>query len=295
MILANFSLSFFTSIPGMLITGGVLLLIIALIIFIATGSRKEKKKEVKSSIDGKEEPIVASTPAVDVAVTPAEAVAQISEVNKDAVVVPQGEVKVDTPLVVNQPVIEPTVSSGPNEDAVNVQPINSLGEVEPVIVNNVEPVKNETISDNSVSAVDTSNSTKQEVPLDSTASVVNQAPVVTIVDEDATNVAMPSVEPVKPIYGGTSPVIPNIEVDSNSHRPIYGGANPLENTQSIPISKVDSIPTPVSNNVEVPFTSEVVEDNNVNIIQEDPVAPKIESVAVENVPVQKKEEIESLF
>ena len=50
MILANFDLSFFTSIPGMLITGGVLLLLIALIIFIATGSKKGSKKK-----KGKEE------------------------------------------------------------------------------------------------------------------------------------------------------------------------------------------------------------------------------------------------
>ena len=43
MILAmNFEFGWFLTIPGMLITGGVLLLIIALIIFIAT-SNKEKK------------------------------------------------------------------------------------------------------------------------------------------------------------------------------------------------------------------------------------------------------------
>ena len=35
----------FTTIPGMLITGGVLLLIIALIIFISTSSKKGKKGE----------------------------------------------------------------------------------------------------------------------------------------------------------------------------------------------------------------------------------------------------------
>ena len=44
MILASFDLSFFTSIPGMLITGGVLLLLIALIIFIATGNKKNRPK-----------------------------------------------------------------------------------------------------------------------------------------------------------------------------------------------------------------------------------------------------------
>ena len=44
MILAGFDLSWFTTIPGLLITGGIVLLIIALIIFIVTG-RKNKKEE----------------------------------------------------------------------------------------------------------------------------------------------------------------------------------------------------------------------------------------------------------
>ena len=38
-------LSWFITIPGMLITGGVLLLIIALIIFILTSGKKNKKEE----------------------------------------------------------------------------------------------------------------------------------------------------------------------------------------------------------------------------------------------------------
>ena len=50
MILASFDLSFFTSIPGLLITGGVLLLLIALIIFIATGSKKGKKEDKKEDV-----------------------------------------------------------------------------------------------------------------------------------------------------------------------------------------------------------------------------------------------------
>ena len=41
--------SWFLTIPGMLITGGVLLLIIALVIFIATSSKKGQKKETDSS------------------------------------------------------------------------------------------------------------------------------------------------------------------------------------------------------------------------------------------------------
>ena len=60
MILANFDLSFFTSIPGLLITGGVLLLLIALIIFIATG-RKSGKKDKNEASDVEE---VVNTPSV---------------------------------------------------------------------------------------------------------------------------------------------------------------------------------------------------------------------------------------
>ena len=45
MILATFSLDWFMTIPGMLITGGVLFLIIALIIFIVTGNKKTKTKK----------------------------------------------------------------------------------------------------------------------------------------------------------------------------------------------------------------------------------------------------------
>ena len=41
MILASFSLDWFMTIPGMLITGGVVFLIIALIIFIVTDNKKE--------------------------------------------------------------------------------------------------------------------------------------------------------------------------------------------------------------------------------------------------------------
>ena len=43
----NFSLSWFTSTPGLLITGGVVLLIIALIILIMNG--KKTKAEIKSA------------------------------------------------------------------------------------------------------------------------------------------------------------------------------------------------------------------------------------------------------
>ena len=41
-------------------------------------------------------------------------------------------------------------------------------------------------------------------------------------------------EPAVSIYGGVEPVIPDVTTETN--RPIYGGANPLEATQSIPVT-----------------------------------------------------------
>ena len=65
MILANFDLSFFTLIPGLLITGGVLLLLIALIIFVATGSKKGKKDKKEAESTDNTNTTVATTPTVD--------------------------------------------------------------------------------------------------------------------------------------------------------------------------------------------------------------------------------------
>ena len=46
----SFDLSWFTTIPGLFITGGIVLLIIAIIILIATG--KKGKKETKVHLNG---------------------------------------------------------------------------------------------------------------------------------------------------------------------------------------------------------------------------------------------------
>lgn len=40
------------------------------------------------------------------------------------------------------------------------------------------------------------------------------------------------------IYGGVSPIVPNINSEMNQTHQIYGGANPLENTQSVPIVNI---------------------------------------------------------
>ena len=78
----------------------------------------------------------------------------------------------------------------------------------------------------------------------------NAAPVVPVVE----NVAMPSpmvsevntepaaqpvietpIAPAEPvIYGGASPIVPDINFNQNTEHQIYGGADPLQNTQTMP-------------------------------------------------------------
>ena len=316
MILANFSLSFFTSIPGMLITGGVLLLLIALIIFIVTGNKDKKKKkdEVKNEVSD----AVATTPSVDVAVSTEEAVNNLNQVNPT----------VETPTVTTPPV-NTTLING------NTTVNNTASPTEGVTPSTAEPItvvsseNTVTPDDNISSNVQASNSQTTNVREDNSLGNVTPSPVVTptvnvvpndevkpVVNPEPTPSVVPTIEPAaknevnvvnkevetpvitvnqepevevakqpeehKSIYGGVSSVIPNINVNNDVHRPIYGGADPLENTQSIPT--VHNIP------VETPKP------------EVEPVIPKVEVATTPSVPpkeevntTNKEEEVESLF
>ena len=74
----NFDLSWFTTIPGLFITGGVILLIIALVILIITGKKTKKEKEAQSAdsnMQGGVQPVPAmnanvGVPTMNAPVTP---------------------------------------------------------------------------------------------------------------------------------------------------------------------------------------------------------------------------------
>ena len=352
MILASFDLSFFTSIPGMLITGGVLLLLIALIIFIATGSKKGNKKNKKekdnvASVDATAPTDTANATAMDASVNTMDVpttsmgnAAQVNNVVADTVSsTPTVEPSVVSPEVNNNPVnvgeVQPSTDANTNQSAMpavdmptnNVVTPSVTPDTTPVVgdmnasVNNVVTPENVvTPVENNINDVNMNNNIDTATPSD-----VASAPAVTIVDDNNSNNDIPAVEAApkeepKPIYGGSSPVIPKIEIDNNVHRPIYGGANPLENTQSIPIvNNVASTPTvePTSDvKVDIPTVtatpnvvspSEVVTNENNNTVvstpsiempvKEEPVinvnpAPTNE---VSSHEPKKEEEIESLF
>lgn len=307
MILANFDLSFFTTIPGMLITGGVLLLLIALVIFIATGSKKDKKgkkgetQNVEASIDNN---TVATTPTVDASVATEPVVMPTVETQPmTAQPVDTGNVVSDNSSIstntMDNPV--PTVENAPaevivkSEEPAVVQTETPQVEVpkpvEPVITpreevqSNINTNTNEPINNmESVNVVPPTPVVSE--PMNSPNTEVAEAPTITIVDkeESTPQVEIPKEEP-KPIYGGASPVIPKIDV-GEEHRPIYGGADPLENTGAIPTINSQEIPTvtPSIPTIEKEPTVESVEPVTVTAPQVE--VPTIETPSVE-VPKQE--------
>ena len=333
MILANFDLSFFTSIPGMLITGGVLLLLIALIIFIATGSKKDKKdkKAEAESIDNTNN-TVAETPTVNANVA-TEPVAPVTTPPLDTTTVADApQIVVTTPEVPSEPV-NVVENNAPTVNEPNSQNLNQTVEANTIpneVVNpqvemptqTVEPVTTNVNDNTSVNTnpvvmpSEQSNIEQASVP-NNTVDLNNQesnevvdAPPITIVNEEPKE--NPVIEPAKPIYGGTDPVIPKIEVEGNEHRPIYGGANPLENTGAIPTinttaEKINPTVTPEVPNIEQPVETPKVEPEVINIptVDNAPVEPitpvqdekREEQVVVEEPKQEPKKEVEveSLF
>lgn len=332
MILANFDLSFFTSIPGLLITGGVLLLLIALIIFVATGSKKGKKDKKEAESTDNTNTTVATTPTVDMNVATEPVASVVTPTNEAPTVENAPQIVVTTPEVQSEPVS--VVENGtPVVNEQNIQ--NSNETIEPNTIPNevVSPqveMPAQTIEPNTTNANDNISVNTNPVVMPSEVNTVEQAsvpnntvapsnqddnevvntPPITIVNEEPKEDTV--IEPPKPIYGGIDPVIPKIEVEGNEHRPIYGGANPLENTGAIPTINNNTVEnstiptTPEVPNVEQNVETPKVEPEVVNVPTVDnapannvePITPVQEEQAV--VEEQKQEpkkqvEVESLF
>ena len=332
MILANFDLSFFTSIPGLLITGGVLLLLIALIIFVATGSKKGKKDKKEAESTDNTNTTVATTPTVDMNVATEPVASAVTPTNEAPTVENAPQIVVTTPEVQSEPVS--VVENGtPVVNEQNIQ--NSNETIEPNTIPNevVSPqveMPAQTIEPNTTNANDNISVNTNPVVMPSEVNTVEQAsvpnntvapsnqddnevvntPPITIVNEEPKEDTV--IEPPKPIYGGIDPVIPKIEVEGNEHRPIYGGANPLENTGAIPTinttaEKINPTVTPEVPNIEQPVETPKVEPEVINIptVDNAPVEPitpvqdekREEQVVVEEPKQEPKKEVEveSLF
>jgi len=326
MILAmNFDFSWFLTIPGMLITGGVLLLIIALIIFIATSSKKDKNKKDNQNADvnaasqvGAQAMVdnsqVMAPPMVPGVTPPTGAIPEVSDMQMGGTM--------DTPPVMGGQAMPPAMDNNMGMPTAPVMP--NLGNGMPDLVPDVAPM------DTSMPSMDANPIPVQEPAMEPLAPTVDltpptepapyvvspvqdaspaaleptlstePAPVavetppvssmsgiesVSVDNNSVTEVAQPSIsmpeavapveaspvpendvpvqEAVQPtIYGGASPVVPEINVDNQTHQ-IYGGANPLENTQAIPsvspeVEVPNVVPTPVVDVAPTPIQPEPV-------------------------------------
>lgn len=269
----NFDLSWFLTIPGMLITGGVLLLLIALIIFIATnGKAKKKKEEIAEEAPLTTNDMSAMTGMVPpVTVDPNMGYDPMMGVDPVAPVVPE-----------MGPVMEPVLETP--EMAPIQEPM--MAPVEPVYTPEVPATP----------MMPESQPVVQEPVVAPTPVMEPVAPII----EPVIQMETPAVEeaPKVSIYGGVSPVIPDMKEELNAPHAIYGGANPLDATQSIPIQ------TPVTPEVTVVQENNDVVDHLANFeptpsaedaFKVEPAAPiKVETPVVETVAPIVEDEVEVL-
>jgi len=253
----SFDLEWFTTLPGMLITGGVVILLIALIIFIVSNKKTDKKiEEEMPKVENVDVTNVASnevptelpqTPVAEMAapvVVPT--VPEVTEVPNNNSYTSSGSVNIlgSIPEVNPIPQVDNTIVGANVENTVNNTPANVIdfSSVTPVVNEPtvVSPVQPATMSVEPVQPVvqdftQFNNPTveqPQEVPVVNTP-VVEQPQEMPVVNSPV--IEQPVVEAKPMIYGGANPINTVDVAPVTEAKPvIYGGANPLENTTTFP-------------------------------------------------------------
>ena len=258
-------LEFFTSVPGMLISGGVLLLVIALIILLV--QHKKAKKASGQVVDqgnaqpqaevGVAQPMVGD-PNAPVAAPEAAAPGPmpVDSMNAMPEPVPVAPMPAPEPVPVEaQPGVMDQVTPVANTDNV-VMPAEvpmAQGEVmpEPIPQTEAEQVQAmpqpTVIPDDQVANV-APVAAPEPAPVEPITPEVAPEPQVAVVPEApvAQPEPQPQPQPQPTIYGGADPsVVPQVTQDNNTPHQIYGGADPMENTQTIP-SVAPAQPAPVT-------------------------------------------------
>ena len=247
----NFDFGWFLTVPGILITGGVLLLIVALIILIATSGKKNKENQEvveEASADTNNQNVAeqsvepAMPEAASEAVAPTEVVPEMDqpqpvdandsimnmpepvvagaapEANQMGDVQPIQEAPAFEPQVANveQPAIEPVAETPVMEQPVQEAPVTETPAFEPQVANveqpTMEPVAEAPVMEQpAVQPV-------VEAPVMEQPAAMPEAPV-----------AQPTMEAnsVPNIDNGVQPVAeaPAVEV-ANPEPAVYGGTNP---------------------------------------------------------------------
>lgn len=240
----SFNPGWFLTLPGILITSGVILLLIALILLL-TSAKKEEEEENVSPVNS------FTTPNVETPVAPEPV--QINVPQAPA----QEEIK---PTIAEQPTIQPAQSNAEPQIAQHSPMTSNIGagildiannNTKPVVEEVAMPTKTETpgvlnigesivpgqTQSEEIPSINTNNVVPPaETPVINPTPVVNATPVVpqAPVQEEVKPVI--TTEPVQPvsIYGGVSPTIDIKKENLQQEKTvIYGGADPLENTAPI--------------------------------------------------------------
>lgn len=276
----SFDFSWFLTIPGMLITGGVLLLIIALIIFIATSGsnrKKEKKEKEETKIETKiEEPVAMVSNGAEM--VPAQEV-QTPVSNVIEPVSP-------TPSVSTPPIVEPVVQD------INVKPVvEPIPEPAPQPEPRVEPVVEAPVMNDITPSV--------VPPVNDTVVTPTVEPIVPKVEEVPTiaqEPVIPTVEEIKPqpsvsIYGGATPEVKEDVLKEEKPHQIYGGADPTDNTQTIPVLNHGyQYGEPVQKEAPVEYENKVEPP----VVDTTPVFPQEEVTVPSTTPEEKANDVEVL-
>ena len=270
----SFDLSWFTSAGGLLITGGVILLTIALVILIVTGKKPKKDKNagvvpaenpvqvanapvvmdpnmvqqnnVQSAVSGMDSlamngGMVSNPPVSSVPSAPVEAVSTpvvdplanasmptspmggdvVSSAPVEAVSMPTID---PVPVVESAPVMQtPEIPASVEQNSFESAQIPVVDPIAPVVDNSVNNISN--FGENAVPVVPAVENVAMPSPM---VSEVNTEPA-------AQPVVETPIAPAEPvIYGGASPIVPDINFNQNTEHQIYGGADPLQNTQTMP-------------------------------------------------------------
>lgn len=250
-------MSFFTTIPGILIVCGVILLVVALVIFIVSSSKSKKPKNVEinsNSVDNSVAPVTTqkevtptnmgvdannvmpevATIADSVVAEPVVApVIPDSTVISDNTVVPEVTPIADinnTVSVADVPVV-PVVgidSVMPNVGSIDntIPTVDNVVPTIPNVVPEVQPVDNitpmDTISTDAIPAINNSVNANSNAELSM---------------PEATNLDKTQVS----VYGGVNPAS-SIGTVEEVKPVIYGGNDPLEATQKMPVIEENHIP-----------------------------------------------------
>ncbi len=228
----SFNPSWFLTLPGILITSGVILLLIALILLL-TSTKKEEEEEIASQEVESYKPIVEDGLSVE----PLEI--KVPTVENVITSMPtMNEAPIEEKEIAVEPKVEqPQINTGGILDAINN--INTVNEVNSNIDFNTEQAS--TSFQEGTLDINFDNIKPEgdiETPIlninEEKSEVVEEVPVapeIPNLEIPSTKEDMSSVS----IYGGASPTLDIHKSDFEPEKPvIYGGADPLENTAPIP-------------------------------------------------------------